>query len=106
MIRHVLAAIQAQGIGTEVIQVGGKPIRGCIACYPCFENKDRHCAVGKDMLNDCIDQMLAAEEDCRIMPVCLPCLISRDNLVSRTDQELIVVGQPKVKPVRGRHSDR
>ena len=50
LIRNVLDVLEDQGIETETMQVGGKPIRGCIACYKCFENKDRHCTVGKDII--------------------------------------------------------
>ncbi len=58
LIRHVLESIEGQGIETKTVQVGGKPIRACIACYKCFENKDRHCALKKDMLDDGVDRML------------------------------------------------
>lgn len=74
LIRHVLSAIEAQGIETETVQVGGKPIRGCIACYQCFENKDQHCAVGKDMLNDCIDRMQSADGIILGSPVYFSCM--------------------------------
>lgn len=29
-----------EGIETEIVQVGSKPIRGCIACGQCFEKAD------------------------------------------------------------------
>ncbi len=61
LINHVLKELEAQGIATEHVQFGGKQIQGCIACYKCFKNKDRHCSVTKDMLNKCIDKMLEAD---------------------------------------------
>ena len=92
LIRTVLAVLESQGIGTETVQVGGKPIRGCIACYKCFENKDRHCAVDKDMLNSCIDRMLAADGIIFGSPVYFACmtpeikaLIDRAGMVSRAN---------------------
>jgi multimeric flavodoxin WrbA len=92
LIRHVLSALEAQGIETETVQVGGHSIRGCIACYKCFENKDRHCAVDKDMLNDCIDRMLAADGIILGSPVYFSCmtpeikaLIDRAGMVSRAN---------------------
>lgn len=61
MINHVFEALEAEGIDTELIQLGGNNIRGCTACYKCFENKNGRCAIGNDMLNDCIDAMLEAD---------------------------------------------
>ena len=61
LIRQVLSVMEDKGIETETVQVGGKPIRGCIACFKCMENKNRHCAVDKDMLNDCVDRMAVAD---------------------------------------------
>jgi multimeric flavodoxin WrbA len=57
LINHVLAALSAEGIDTELVQVGGHLIHGCTACYTCFEKKDFHCVIKKDIVNDCIDKM-------------------------------------------------
>ncbi|MCK5711490.1 MAG: flavodoxin family protein, partial [Hyphomicrobiaceae bacterium] len=40
LIRHVFNALEQEGIETELFQLGGRPIRGCAACYGCFKNKD------------------------------------------------------------------
>ncbi|KJS32734.1 MAG: FMN reductase [Desulfatitalea sp. BRH_c12] len=61
LINTVLDELVQEGIETELVQIGAKNIRGCIACYKCFENKNQRCAVTKDMLNDCIEKMLAAD---------------------------------------------
>lgn len=61
LIRHVLKELEAEGIQTELLQLGGTHIQGCIACFKCFKNQDRHCSVDKDMLNECIDKMLEAD---------------------------------------------
>lgn len=58
MLTKVLEPIAAAGIETELVQVGGKPIRGCLACYRCMENKDKQCVIKNDMVNDCIAKML------------------------------------------------
>jgi multimeric flavodoxin WrbA len=57
----VLAELSSQNIETEVIQVGGKDIRGCMACMKCLKNKDGKCANTKDMLNDCITKIMEAD---------------------------------------------
>ncbi|XXJ18208.1 flavodoxin family protein [Desulfovibrio caledoniensis] len=61
MIERALAKLEAQGIETEMIELGGKKMHGCIACYKCAENKDRRCAVNNDFVNECIEAMDAAD---------------------------------------------
>lgn len=61
LIDTVLHELEAQGIDTEVVQIGGKEIRGCLACGKCLENKDKRCANSKDMLNDCLAKCLEAD---------------------------------------------
>ena len=61
LINHVFAALNAEGIETEMVQVGGNLIHGCTACYQCFEKKDGRCVVKKDIVNDCIEKMRQAD---------------------------------------------
>jgi multimeric flavodoxin WrbA len=61
LLRHVLGQLEAEGIETELVQLAGKPLRGCIACYKCFENKNRRCAVDTDGANDLIAKVLEAD---------------------------------------------
>jgi multimeric flavodoxin WrbA len=61
LINCVLGQLQKEGIETELFQLAGKKIRGCISCFKCFENKDQRCSVKDDVLNECIEKMLEAE---------------------------------------------
>ena len=61
LVGHVFTELEHEGIETELVQLAGKSLRGCTACYKCFETKDRRCAVTGDVVNDCIDKMLAAD---------------------------------------------
>jgi multimeric flavodoxin WrbA len=61
LLKHALKELEAEGISTELVQLAGKPIRGCIACYKCFDNKDKRCAVKGDIVNDCIGKMVDAD---------------------------------------------
>jgi len=61
LLNYVLKELEKEGIETEMIQFAGKDIHGCKACYKCFENKDKHCALKDDILNDCIDKMVSAD---------------------------------------------
>ena len=48
-LKEMEAVFQAEGIETEIIHVGNKAVRGCIACRKCFES--RKC-VFDDVVND------------------------------------------------------
>lgn len=95
LINTVLGELEKEGIETELVKIGGKKIRGCIACYKCFENKDQRCAVTKDMLNDCIEKMVAADGIILGSPTYfanmsadLKALIDRGGLVSKANGEM------------------
>lgn len=60
LIQHAFAAIEAEGIETEMIQLAGMRIHGCTACYKCVENKDSRCVVDDDV-NGCIAKMVEAD---------------------------------------------
>jgi multimeric flavodoxin WrbA len=61
LIRKVLSELEAEGIETEMVQLAGKTIKGCIACGKCFENLDKRCAVDNDVANQCIEKMSEAD---------------------------------------------
>lgn len=95
LIKTVLDVLESRGVETETVQVGGQLIRGCVACYKCFENKDRHCVQDKDLLNGCIDRMLAADGIILGSPTYFSCmtpeikaLIDRAGMVSRANEAM------------------
>jgi multimeric flavodoxin WrbA len=61
LIKTVFQELERQGIQTEEIQVGNKPIQGCIGCMQCWKNKDLHCVLKNDALNQWIDKILEAD---------------------------------------------
>ena len=61
LIEYVLDELRKEGIDTEVFSLAGKKIRGCSACYKCFENVDGRCAVKNDILNECVEKMADAD---------------------------------------------
>ena len=56
-----LDELKREGMETEMIQLAGQKISGCIACYQCMENKDGQCAVHSDRVNEYIGKMQKAE---------------------------------------------
>jgi multimeric flavodoxin WrbA len=54
MLRRALAALEAEGIETELVELAGKKAQGCTACLKCRELADRQCHGRKDAINECI----------------------------------------------------
>ena len=61
LVNTVFKELKKAGIETELVQLSGKKIRGCIACGKCYENKNKRCVVTNDILNECIEKMMEAD---------------------------------------------
>jgi multimeric flavodoxin WrbA len=61
LLKKVLAPLATAGWETEFIQLGGRPIRGCQACYRCFEKKNSRCSQDDEVFNQCFAKMAAAD---------------------------------------------
>jgi len=59
-IRIVTEGLEKEGIETEIIHVGNKSIRGCLACGQCRKKKDEKCVAG-DEVNEWIQKMKEAD---------------------------------------------
>lgn len=60
-INTVLEELESAGIETELIQVGNKKIRGCLACYSCVKNQDEKCVIDDDPVNEMIQKLKDAD---------------------------------------------
>ena len=95
LIKHVLKELEKEGIKTELVQFAGQKMQGCIACYKCFEAKNKRCAVTDDIVNECIGKMEQAEgiilgsptyfADCTAQ---IKALIERAGFVSKANGEM------------------
>lgn len=56
---EVAGALEKAGLETQLMQIGGKAIRGCIACGKCAETG--HCIFTDDPVNEGIDLLRAAD---------------------------------------------
>ncbi|MCK5139686.1 MAG: flavodoxin family protein [Thermodesulfovibrionia bacterium] len=61
LLNMVLDELKNEGIETENIPLAEQAMQGCIACYQCYDNKDKRCAVDTDIVNNCIEKMLEAD---------------------------------------------
>ena len=92
----VIGELQKEGIETEVIQLGGKSIHGCTACYNCFNSKDKECSIKDDEVNDYIRKMIEADGIIIGSPVYfsnvtseVKAFIDRTGLVARANDNLL-----------------
>ena len=61
LLRTVLKELEAEGTETELIQLSGAKIHGCLACRKCSTKKDRRCSQTGDMGNAYIEKMEEAD---------------------------------------------
>jgi multimeric flavodoxin WrbA len=95
LLTQVLDELKKEGIETELIQLAGETLSGCIACYRCAENKDQKCAVVKDRVNEYIAKMheaqgilLGSPTYIADMTANMKALIERSTMVSKANGDL------------------
>jgi multimeric flavodoxin WrbA len=96
LLKTVLDELEKECIATEIIQLGGKKINGCIACYKCFEARNGRCAQDDDFVNECIGKMREADAiilgsptyfaDCT---AAMKALIERAGFVARANSDML-----------------
>ena len=57
----VAESLNEEGIDTEIINIGGTPIRDCIGCGMCAKNGNSRCVFNDDIVNEIIEK--AEESD-------------------------------------------
>ena len=107
LINVVLDELQQSDIDTEMIQLGGERLSGCMACRGCSAKQNMECVINDDIVNDCIKAMAAADGIILGTPVyCAEVSSQLKTLIDRagalpafhainsffTIQEMIVVG--------------
>jgi multimeric flavodoxin WrbA len=61
LLRHVMAELEKEGIETELVELAGQTVHGCLSCRTCSTRKDRRCSQTGDFGNVCIEKMEAAD---------------------------------------------
>jgi multimeric flavodoxin WrbA len=96
LVWRVFQELAKDGIETEMVQLAGQPIHGCIGCGKCGQNKDQRCAVRNDVVNDCLAKMVSADGIILASPVYfadvspeLKALIDRCGMVAKGNDHLL-----------------
>ena len=61
LLQHVMQVLASEGHETELVELAGSDIHGCRACTKCFKLKNQRCSCDDDMVNLCIEKMIAAD---------------------------------------------
>ena len=96
LLGKVLEVLRRDGIETELVQLGGKAVQGCVACYRCFDKKDGQCARPDDLIGRCIEKMKASDGILLGSPTYfaavtpqMKALIDRAGLVAKANGDLL-----------------
>jgi len=60
-ISAVCEQLAAEDISCEIVHIGNKPIRGCMACGQCGKNRNGKCVLPGDEVNDCVQKIKDAD---------------------------------------------
>lgn len=61
LLNKVFEPLTAAGIETEMVHICGKISRGCLGCGVCREKQNARCVIEDDIINECIEKMIAAD---------------------------------------------
>jgi multimeric flavodoxin WrbA len=94
-LQAVLEPLSKAGVETELVELAGSEIRGCIACYVCYLQKNGKCVLTKDIVNDCIAKMESSDAVILGSPTYfsdvsseMKALIDRSGMVGRANGDM------------------
>ena len=61
LLKTVLAELEAEGIETELVQIGGQVMRGCTGCCWCRKNGGERCVIDNDAFNSYLPKLREAD---------------------------------------------
>ena len=95
LVNAVFRELKKAKIKTELVQMAGKKVPGCIACLKCYKTKDQRCAIRGDIVNECIGKMLEADGIILASPTYfadisanMKALIERAGFVARANDDM------------------
>ena len=95
LIRRVFSILESEGIETELVQLAGEQIHGCMACGTCRKVKNKKCKIVNDNVNAYIKKMVEADGIILGSPTYfsmmspeLKALIDRSGYVARANDDL------------------
>lgn len=72
---EISCQLTKEGVESEIVQIGAKPVRGCIACGKCKVNQNNRCIFDDDVCN----QISAKMQDCDALVIGAPVYYGQPN---------------------------
>ncbi len=95
LLETVLEPLRQSGAETELVELAGSNLKGCMACFVCIKKKDGSCVIKDDMLNECVEKMARADAIILGSPTYfadvsteMKALIDRSGMVGRANGDL------------------
>jgi len=95
LLNAVLLPLAEAGAETELVELAGNEIRGCKACYVCYMEKNGVCVLTKDIVNESIAKMAAADAIilgspayCGDVSSEMKALIDRSSMVNKANGDM------------------
>ena len=60
-LQEVAGSLEKEGLETEIVWIGNKPVRGCAACYQCKTKDLGKCVFADDVANSIIEKLKDAD---------------------------------------------
>jgi len=60
-LKEIASQLTVNGVDSEIVWIGNKPVRGCIGCAQCKANGEGKCVFDDDVLNSIIEKMNEAD---------------------------------------------
>jgi len=60
-LKEVADTLKAEGVESEIVWLGNKPVRGCTACYQCIQRNLGRCVFDDDIANRIVEKLADAD---------------------------------------------
>lgn len=60
-LKEVADTLAAEGVDSEIVWIGNKPVRGCVACYQCRTKETGRCVFDDDIANRIVEKLPSAD---------------------------------------------
>lgn len=60
-LKEVADTLKAEGVESEIVWLGNRPVRGCTACYQCIQRNLGRCVFDDDIANRIVEKLADAD---------------------------------------------
>ena len=60
-LKEIADTLKVEGVESEIVWIGNKPVRGCAACYQCVQRELGRCVFDDDIANSIVEKLPEAD---------------------------------------------